>query len=90
MAKYNDAVPESGYSSTVRRILINGYGSTAAEVLENGYELTNAYAQVGDVIETIGFGKLGLWVDADVNNSEGASLKLVGKQTSSGNDFELA
>ena len=63
---------------------------TDPEVLVTAQDLTDAYADYGAVIDMRGYTHLGVYIVTDVNASENATLKLLGKHTSEGTDeFEL-
>ena len=52
-------------------------------------DLTASYADLGDEILTEGYSKVGIFLEADVNDSENATLKVLGLHETSGVEFEI-
>ncbi|MDX9797710.1 MAG: hypothetical protein RBT05_02520 [Bacteroidales bacterium] len=59
---------------------------TDPETLVTAKDLTDSYADFGAEIDMRGYTKLGVWVIADVNDSENVNLKTLVKHTSAGTD----
>lgn len=59
---------------------------TDAVDLVSAQDLTAAYADFGSEISMNGDNKLGIWITADVNDSEDVDLKVLGKWESGGTD----
>lgn len=55
-------------------------------LLVSAQDLTNAYADFGGEIDMRGRTKLGVWITADVNNSETVTIKALLKHTAAGTD----
>ena len=71
--------------------VLTAHSNLISEVVEliEDYELTASFADVGDVISTDVYSKIGLWVDATANNSEDVDLKVIGLFDSDGDTFEI-
>jgi hypothetical protein len=52
-------------------------------------DLTASYADLGDEILTEGYSKIGVWIEADVNDSETVTLKVLGLHETSGIEFDI-
>jgi hypothetical protein len=52
-------------------------------------DLTASYADLGAEINAEGYTKLGVWVKADVNDSETVTLKVLGLHTTSGDEYDI-
>lgn len=59
---------------------------TDADTLVSAQDLTNAYADFGAEIDMQGYNRLGVFIVADVNDSENVTLKVLGKHESGGTD----
>jgi len=63
----------------------------ALNTLATAQDLTNSYADLGTSpeIDVSGQTTLGIWIDADVNDSVNVDLKAIGLHTSGGDVFEV-
>lgn len=60
-----------------------------AVVLVTAEDLTSSYADLGSEIEKEGYTKIGIWVKADVNDSENVTMKVVGLYETGGDEYEI-
>jgi len=50
-------------------------------VISSEQELTNAWVKIGKTHNMLGYTSLGLFVDLEINDSEGVQIKVIGKRT---------
>ncbi len=65
------------------------YVSSDSVELANSQALTSSYADLSGEIDINGINKIGIFIDADVNDSENVTMKLYGLYESGGTEYEL-
>lgn len=86
---------DKGYDSSTNSMMTSQLNPdylryTDVETLATAQALTASYADFGAEIDMKGFNTVGIWVIADVNDSQDADLKVLGKHTLDGADeFEI-